>query len=98
MPAAKWFGDLSSSRLSQHIIYAIRTPHQDSTLILATYNGLRIQLLSDFANVGAMFITGTTPGNAFRCYHKHQTHYRESSSFPRLPNLLEVAAFWLETG
>ena len=35
MPAAKWFGDLSSSRLSQHIIYAIRTPHQDSTLILA---------------------------------------------------------------
>jgi hypothetical protein len=54
--------------------------------------------MSDFANVGAMFITGTTPGNAFRCHHKHQTHYRESSSFLRLPNLLEVAAFWLETG
>jgi hypothetical protein len=95
MPAAKWFGDLSSSR---HITYAICTLHQDPTLILATYNGLRIQLMSDFANVGAMFITGTTPSNAFRCHHKHQTHYRESSSFLRLPNLLEVTAFWLETG
>ena len=70
-----------------------KTPHSSSP----TYNRLRIQLMSDFTSVGAMLFTSTAPGNAFTCCHKHQAHYRESSSFLRLPDLPEVVAFW-ETG
>lgn len=76
--------------------YHLRHPHSPPRLPRSSspaYNRLRIQLMSDFASVGTMVFTGTTSGNVFRCYHEHQAHYREPSSFLRLPDLPEVAAF-----